>query len=67
MAWLRNPTADKSAQVQDLIANLQATMGTMTGLDPEREDEARREQIRKEVRASVEQIFRGKGKDEQRT
>jgi hypothetical protein len=62
--WLRNPTDDQSAQVQELIASLQAAMGPVAGSDPEREDEARREQIRKDVRASVEQIVRGK--DEQR-
>lgn len=60
--WLRNPTDDKSAQVQELIASLHAAMGSVAGGDLEREPalEARREEIRQDARASVEQIVRGK-------
>jgi hypothetical protein len=55
--WLRNPTVEKTAPVQEMIANLQQTMGPMAGSIPGAEDEARREQIRREVRASLDQIF----------
>jgi hypothetical protein len=56
--WMRNPTAEKTAPVQEMIANLQSTMGPMAGMIPGAEDEARREQIHKEVRASLDEIFR---------
>lgn len=57
VAWLRNPTAESAVPVQEMIAHLQTTMGPMAGSIPGAEDEARREQIRKEVRASLDQIF----------
>jgi hypothetical protein len=62
IAWLRNPTAEKTVPVQEMIANIQATMGPMAGWIPGAEDEARREQIRKDVQASLEQIFHPENK-----
>ena len=60
VGWMRNPTDDQIGPVQDLITNLQATMGSLAGVDPARQDEQRREQIHQEARAAVEQIFRNK-------
>src|SRR6185503_6508809 len=56
--WLRNPTDDNRAPVQQMIADLQASMATTTA-PASPIDEARREQIQKQVRASLEQMFRG--------
>lgn len=60
--WMRNPTDAKLAPVQELIANLQTTLGPMTGSNPEAEDKARRQQVHNEVRASLDQIFGSKAK-----
>lgn len=57
-SWMRNPADDKAGQVQDLIANLERTMGAFAGIDPELREQQRREQIHKEARERVEQIFR---------
>ncbi|HEY0992266.1 MAG TPA: hypothetical protein VGD80_34680 [Kofleriaceae bacterium] len=60
--WLRNPTDDNRAPVQQMIADLQATMDSVAG-SPAPIDEERRAQIQNEVRASLEQMFRGSKTD----
>lgn len=59
--WLRNPTDDNRAPVQQMIADLQATMDAVNPATPI--DEERRAQIQNEVRASLEQMFRGSKTD----
>jgi hypothetical protein len=59
--WLRNPTDDNRAPVQQMIADLQASMGAVAG-PATAIDAERREQIHREVRASLEQMFRGSSK-----
>lgn len=58
-AWLRDPTNERAADAQTLIAQLQEAMGTMVGYDPERDEAARRAEIKKDVQASLDNIFRG--------
>ena len=60
--WLRNPTDDNRVPVQQMLADLQASMDAAApAATPV--DEERREQIHKEVRASLDQMFRGSSKD----
>jgi hypothetical protein len=61
--WLRNPTDENRAPVQQMVADLQASMDAVAGPPPTPIDEERREQIHKEVRASLEQMFRGSKND----
>lgn len=61
--YLSNPTEENQARARQLIEQLQQTMGPMFGWDPEREDRERRAQIKKDVRASLDEIFRGKKKE----
>jgi hypothetical protein len=58
--WLQNPTSEGEAQVKELMEGLQKTMGPMVGHDPEREEQERRAQIKADVKASLDEIFRGK-------
>lgn len=60
--WLARPTAQNSAAVQQLIAQLEAVMGPMAGRDLEREDAERRAEIKRGVQATMDEIFRGKKK-----
>lgn len=60
--WLKNPSEDTAAQVKELVEELQRTMGPLVGHDPAREDEERRAAIKKDVQASLDEIFRGKKK-----
>lgn len=54
MQWLRDPTADNRAPVEQLLADLHATLGTTPGSAAEREAEASRRRIDRAVRASLE-------------
>jgi uncharacterized protein YoxC len=58
--FIANPTAENEAQAKQLVAKLQATVGPLVGLDPAREDEQRRAQIKADVRKSLDEIFRPK-------
>lgn len=58
--WMANPTAQNEAQAKALMERLQETMGPALGLDPAREEQARREQMKAEVKKSLDDIFRGK-------
>jgi hypothetical protein len=58
--WLAHPNNANKAQAEQLVAQLQHVMGPMVGFDPEREDEERRAQIKKDVQKSLDEIFRGK-------
>ena len=58
--WLRNPTDDNRAPVQQMIADLQASMAAAASVPASPLDEARREQIHREVRASLEEMFGSK-------
>jgi hypothetical protein len=60
VGWLRNPTDDRSAQVQALIASLQTTMGSWAGSSPEPQDQERGEEPRRDVRTSPDQSSRSK-------
>ena len=62
--WLRNPTDDNRAPVQQMIADLQASMDAVAGPPDTPIDEERREQIQNEVRASLDQMFRGSSKND---
>ncbi len=58
--WLQNPTSETEAQVKELMEGLQKTMGPMVGHDPEREEQARRDAIKADVKKSLDGIFGGK-------
>ena len=58
--WLAHPNNQNKAQAEQLVAQLQHTMGPMVGYDPEREDAERRAQIKADVQKSLDEIFRGK-------
>jgi hypothetical protein len=62
--WLRNPTDDNRAPVQQMIADLQASMDAVAGPADTPIDEQRRAQIQQEVRASLDQMFRGSSKND---
>ncbi len=53
LQWLRDPTDDHRAPVEQLLADLQATLGTTPGSSAEREAEASRRRIDQAVRASL--------------
>lgn len=58
--WMANPTAQNEAQAKALMEQLQETMGPAFGLDPEREEQVRREKMKADVKQSLDDIFRGK-------
>jgi uncharacterized protein YheU (UPF0270 family) len=60
--WLRNPTDAGQVQVEQLIAQLQTTMGPAAAWDEEREAAERRKQIDQQVQSSLDDIFRPKVK-----
>ena len=55
--WLRDPTPEKQAAVEELVDGIRAVTGASAGFDPEREERERKEQIQKDVRASLDEIF----------
>jgi hypothetical protein len=60
--WMKNPTAEREAEVKKAVGELEATMGPMVGHDPAREEQKRRDEIKADVKASLDEIFRGKKK-----
>jgi len=60
MAWITNPTPDTEQQAKALLAQLEATVGPAFGLDPQAAEEARRAQMKADVRRSLDAAFRGK-------
>lgn len=60
--WLQNPSAETETNVKKLIEELQVTMGPIVGFDPKAEEAARSAQIKADVKASLDEIFRGKKK-----
>jgi hypothetical protein len=61
--YLVNPTEENQEQARQIIETLQQTMGPLIGWDPAREQEERRAAIKRDVRASLDEIFRGKKKE----
>jgi uncharacterized protein YoxC len=61
--YLANPTEENQQQARQVIEKLQETVGPMFGWDPKREEEERRAEIKRDVRASLDEIFRGVKKD----
>jgi hypothetical protein len=57
--WMKNPTPEREAEVKKAVGELEATMGPAVGHDPEAEDRKRREAIKADVKASLDEIFRG--------
>ena len=55
--WLVNPSAAKQAQVEALIADLGAFMGTVPALDPERQEAEQDAEIKRNVKESLDKIF----------
>ena len=60
--WMKNPSAEREAEVKKAVGELEATMGPLVGHDPVAEDRKRREEIKADVKASLDEIFRGKKK-----
>ena len=60
--YLQDPSEERASKLQALIAQLQQTMGHLVGYDPEREEAERRAAIKRDVKASLDEIFRGKKK-----
>lgn len=58
--WMSNPSPETEAKAKELIAQLQQTLGPVFGIDPEAAEEARREQMRADVRKTLDDAFRGK-------
>jgi len=58
--YLAHPTEENQEQARQVIEKLQETVGPMIGWDPKREEEERRAEIKRDVRASLDEIFRGK-------
>jgi hypothetical protein len=60
--WLRDPSADKEQRMMKLLEQLQEALGPEIGYDPARAQRERRAQIKADVAASLDEIFRGKPK-----
>jgi hypothetical protein len=60
--WLHKPDAQTEAQIKQLVARLQETMGPMIGHDPVAEGERRRADIKAGVKKSLDKIFEDKSK-----
>ncbi len=56
--YLQNPNAVTEDRIKELMGDLEATMGPLVNFDPTREDERRREEIKKDVQSQLEKIFR---------
>ena len=59
-AWMTKPTPETDAQAKALIAQLEQTLGPAFGINPEAAEQARREQMKEDVRKSLDDAFRGK-------
>jgi hypothetical protein len=60
MEWMQKPSAENDAQAKALLKDLENTMAPAFGIDPEAAENARREQMKADVRASLDAAFRGK-------
>jgi hypothetical protein len=60
--WLQNPSSHSEAEVKLLLEDLQTKMGPSVGPDPKRDEAARSAAIKADVKASLDEIFRGKPK-----
>ena len=56
--YLNDPDTVTEQQIKKLLGEMQATMGPMVGYDPEREEAQQREEIRKDVQARLDKIFK---------
>jgi hypothetical protein len=56
--YLQNPNAVTEDRIKELMGDLEATMGPIVNYDPSREDEQRREEIKKDVQSRLEKIFK---------
>jgi len=56
--WLSTPAADSTAHVAELRARLAETLGPPTAGDPARSEAERRADFEREIKATVDQIFR---------
>ncbi|MCX5744391.1 MAG: hypothetical protein NT062_18025, partial [Proteobacteria bacterium] len=60
--WMMHPTDEGRARVEELVLQLQRSMGTLVGYDPARDEAARKEELRLGVKASLDKIFKPKPK-----
>ena len=58
--WLQNPNDADAAKVKALVEQLQTSMGSMVGYDPARAEAEQAAEIKRDVQASMDEIFRGK-------
>jgi uncharacterized protein YicC (UPF0701 family) len=58
--WMANPSPETEDQAKALLARLEKTMGPAFGIDPEAAEKARTEQMKADVKKSLDDIFRGK-------
>ncbi|HSD86024.1 MAG TPA: hypothetical protein VLB44_00865 [Kofleriaceae bacterium] len=59
--WIKNPTPESKAELEKVVGELEATMAVVGG-DREAGDRKRREELKAEVKASLDEIFPGKRK-----
>jgi hypothetical protein len=60
MEWMQSPSPENDVQAKALLKQLENTMAPAFGIDPDAAENARREQMKLDVRASLDAAFRGK-------
>ena len=60
VAYMTDPTSANDKEAKALLAELELAMGPVFGIDPEAAENARREQMKEDVRRTMDAAFRGK-------